>query len=158
MIRKAVGAIVFQGNSFLIVNKTKINSKLGKETIKGEWDFIKGGVMESDTSFQASLLRELKEETGSSNFKVVKEFNEKISFDFPNDIALKIGLEKQETTMFLVEYLGDTNKLSPIDNEINDIKFFEKDNVLEILTHADTKEFFLKHILHNTETNTSKKT
>ncbi len=157
MIRKAVGAIVFQGNSFLIVHKIKINTKLGKEPITGEWDFIKGGVKESDASLQASLLRELKEETGSSNFKVVKEYTEKISFDFPSDIALKIGFEKQETTMYLVEYLVDRNGLSPMDNEISDLQFFEKDQVLDTLTHSDTKDFFRKHILHNAETIISNK-
>ena len=31
MIRKAVGAIVFQHNKYLIVNKTKINTNEGKE-------------------------------------------------------------------------------------------------------------------------------
>ncbi|WP_108670405.1 NUDIX domain-containing protein [Peribacillus acanthi] len=146
MIRRAVGAIIFQENKFLIVHKTKINTIVGKQSIKGEWDFIKGGVKESDSDLKDSLLRELKEETGSTNFKVVKEFNEKISFEFPDEIKSKIGYEKQETTMFLVEFLGNMNLLSPIDNEISDIKFFERENVLEILTHSDTKDYFLKQL------------
>lgn len=50
MIREAVGAIVFKNDQFLIIKKTKINTLAGTEIIGSEWDFIKGGVMESDIS------------------------------------------------------------------------------------------------------------
>ncbi|WP_432363825.1 NUDIX domain-containing protein [Sporosarcina sp. UB5] len=130
MLRRAVGAIVFQGNKFLIVHKTNINTLEGKQIIKGEWDFIKGGVEENDKDLYDGLLRELHEETGSIEYKVVKEFQEKIRFDFPSEIEVKIGYAKQETTMFLVEFLGDINSLSPNDNEISDLKFIEKDKVV----------------------------
>lgn len=48
MIRKAVGAIVSYGEKFILVHKVNINTILGKEKVKGEWDFIKGGVKEKD--------------------------------------------------------------------------------------------------------------
>ncbi|RPF50409.1 NUDIX domain-containing protein [Aquisalibacillus elongatus] len=146
MIRKAVGAIVFQGNKFLIVHKTKINTNKGKQIIEGEWDFIKGGIEKDDMDLSETLLRELEEETGSKEYKVVKEFDEKICFEFPDEIKPKVGYDKQETTIFLVEFLGDINALNPNDNEISDLKFIEKDKVAEILTHHDTKEFFLSNI------------
>lgn len=146
MIRKAVGAIVFHKDKFLIIHKTKINSNNGKQNIKGEWDFIKGGVEERDTDLKNTLLRELQEETGSTEYRVVKQFDEKICFEFPDKIKVEIGYEKQETTMYLVEFLGNTNLLVPIDNEISDIKFFAKVKVLEKLTHKDTKDFFIKYL------------
>ncbi|WP_053365729.1 NUDIX domain-containing protein [Bacillus sp. FJAT-27245] len=146
MIRRAVGAIVFQGNKFLIVKKTKINTLEGKQTIKGEWDFIKGGVEKNDKDLYDALIRELQEETGSKEYKVVKELDEKIRFDFSDKIKVNIGYDKQETTMFLVEFLGDINSLSPNDNEISNIKFIEKDKLVGILTHQDTKDYFLKYL------------
>lgn len=147
MIRKSVGAIVFQNDKFLIVHKTKINTKLGKETIQGEWDIIKGGVKESDSSYRNSIVREIEEETGSRNYKIIKQFDEKMCFEFSSVIKEKIGFERQVTTLFLVEYLGDINSLKSLDNEISDIKFVTKDLLIDKLTHKDTIEFFMKHIL-----------
>ncbi|MFE8699729.1 NUDIX domain-containing protein [Cytobacillus sp. FJAT-54145] len=143
MMRKAVGAIVFQANQFLLINKTKINTNEGKEDIEGEWDFIKGGVEQRDRSLIDSLLRELKEETGSSEYKIIKQLDEKICFDFPDEIKKKIGYERQETTMFLVEFLGDVNNLAPIDNEISAIRFEVKEKVLDMLTHSDSRDYFI---------------
>lgn len=146
MIRKAVGAIVFQANKFLIINKTKINTNGGKEDIEGEWDFIKGGVEQKDDGLKDTLLRELKEETGSTEYKIVKQLDGQICFDFPDEIKKKIGYKRQETTMFLVEFLGDANKLIPLDNEISDISFQEKEMVIDMLTHLDTKDYFVKYL------------
>ncbi|WP_409370497.1 NUDIX domain-containing protein [Lysinibacillus sp. 38-6] len=142
MIRKAVGAIVFQGNQFLIVHKTTINTLDGKQKRKGEWDFIKGGVEKNDHDVNAALFRELQEETGSIAYKVVKAFPDKIRFDFPGDTKALIGFAKQETTMFLVEFLGDIHSLRPNDSEIDGFKWVNKDNVVDILTHQETKEYF----------------
>ncbi|MGM7684808.1 NUDIX domain-containing protein [Cytobacillus sp. Hm23] len=147
MIRNAIGAIVYQGNKFLIVRKTNINTIKGKQNIKGEWDFIKGGIEKNDKDIHDTLLRELQEETGSIEYRVVKVFEEKICFDFPDVLREKIGYDRQETTMFLVEYLGDCKNLIPNDNEISKIKFIEKDKVVEILTHQDTKDYFIKHLI-----------
>jgi putative (di)nucleoside polyphosphate hydrolase len=146
MIRKAVGAIVYQNDKFLLINKTKINTNTGKETINGEWDFIKGGIKETDADLKQAVLRELKEETGSTDYKIMKQFNEKICFDFPEKLKAKVGFDRQETTMFLVEFIGDVDSISPLDNEISDFIFVEQDKVIEILTHFDTKDFFLKTI------------
>ncbi|RSD28423.1 NUDIX domain-containing protein [Mesobacillus subterraneus] len=151
MIRKAVGAIVFQGDRCLIVHKTNINTVNGKHRIKGEWDFIKGGIEESDRNTKETLLRELYEETGSREYKVIKEFEEKIHFSFPDHIKEKIGFEKQETTMFLVEFLGNADSLTPKDQEIDSIKLIEFDQVGEMLTHQDTKEFFKEWIEKQTK-------
>ncbi|MCH1626434.1 NUDIX domain-containing protein [Ferdinandcohnia quinoae] len=146
MIRKAVGAIVFQNDRFLIVYKGKINTLNGKEMISGEWDFIKGGVEVSDQSEEHSLFRELKEETGSTHYKVIKQFDEKIVFEFPAEIKSKIGYESQETTMFLVEYFGEIDGLNPLDSEISELQFLNKEEIYRQLTHLETKEFFKKHL------------
>ncbi|AST94447.1 MULTISPECIES: NUDIX domain-containing protein [Sutcliffiella] len=147
MIRNAVGAIVYKGEKFLLVHKTKINTKEGKENIKGEWDFIKGGVKEEDNGLQDSIIRELDEETGSKDYTIIKQFHEKITFSFPIEIRKKIGFNKQETTMFLVEYFGELETLKQKDDEIDEIVFINKNNVMDLLTHPDTKEFFLRNIL-----------
>ncbi|WP_026907270.1 NUDIX hydrolase [Paucisalibacillus globulus] len=145
MIRKAVGAIVYQGDKLLIVHKTNINTGKGKQTIEGEWDFVKGGVEEEDQDLQHSILRELQEETGSIEFKIIKVLKEKICFDFPDKISNQIGFKSQETTMFLVKFFGDINSLRSIDSEISQIIFLDMDEAAEILTHRDTVNYFIKN-------------
>ncbi|MFJ8063686.1 NUDIX domain-containing protein [Psychrobacillus sp. NPDC096426] len=146
MIRKAVGAIVFNRNKFLVVCKTTINTSEGKQIIKGEWDFIKGGVEKNDKDYYDALLRELHEETGSIEYKIIKEFDKKIHFDFSDELIIKIGYVKQETTMFLVEFIGDINTLSPIDHEVSDAVFIDKNKVIEILTHQETRDYFIEYL------------
>ena len=45
---------------------------------------------------------ELLEETGTDQYVIERELQEKIRFRFPDEIAKKIGYDSQETTMFLV--------------------------------------------------------
>jgi putative (di)nucleoside polyphosphate hydrolase len=146
MIRKAVGAIVFQRDKLLVVHKTKINTKKGKQSIEGEWDFIKGGVEAEDKDLQHAILRELEEETGSSDFKIVKQLEEKICFKFPEKVQEQIGYSSQETTMFLVEFMGDVKLLQPNDSEIGEVAFIELDRVNEVLTHQDTLDYFIRNV------------
>ncbi|WP_042150478.1 NUDIX domain-containing protein [Paucisalibacillus sp. EB02] len=146
MIRKAVGAIVFQGDKLLIVHKTKINTKEGKQSIKGEWDFIKGGVEAADRDLQHAIIRELGEETGSSEFRIVKQLEEKICFDFPATVQEQIGYVSQETTMFLVEFIGDINSLWPNDSEISKATLLDVNRVEEMLTHQDTVDYFWRNV------------
>ena len=147
MIRKAVGAIVKWKDKFLLVHKVKMmDGKEGPEMIEGEWDFSKGGVKPDETDFSKAILRELKEETGSDKYEILKELDEKICFTFAPEIQKKLGFEKQETTIFIVEYTGDGSDLAPQDEEIDMVEFFTREEVLEILHHNNTKEFFKKFV------------
>ncbi|NLP53139.1 NUDIX hydrolase [Bacillus sp. RO1] len=146
-VRQAVGAIVIIGKEYILILKSKINTTEGKKEIQGEWDFIKGGVEKTDSSLCKAVLRELKEETGKDTFYVIKEFEEKISFKFPQGIAERIGYHSQVTTMFLVEYKGDNKDWLPQDDEISEIGIFKKEDVLRKLAHEETREYFIKHCL-----------
>ncbi|PGS91885.1 NUDIX domain-containing protein [Bacillus cereus] len=143
MVRQAVGAIIFQHNEFLLVHKVKISDIEGEHnSSKGEWNFPKGGVKHTDNNLESAMLRELEEETGSKKFKIMKQFEDKICFEFPEELKVKTGFKKQETTMFYVEYIGDRTDLDPKDNEISQVQFFKIQDVLRILSHDDTKNFF----------------
>ncbi|MFE5389826.1 NUDIX domain-containing protein [Bacillus thuringiensis] len=143
MIRQAVGAIIFQNSEFLLVHKVKISDIEGEYNLsKGEWDFPKGGLKHTDNDLESAILRELEEETGSKKFIVMKQLEDKICFEFPEELKVKTGFEKQETTMFYVEYIGDRTDLNPKDNEISQVQFFKTQDILSILSHDDTKNFF----------------
>ena len=145
-IRKAVGAIVYQRDEFLLVHKVK-SIEEDKEII-GQWDFPKGGVNELDFDFKAAILRELKEETGSDSYRVTGIINKKISFDFPKPHKY----DRQETVMFYVEYLGDRTDLKPQDDEIDKVKFFSKEDLTSILSLKETIEFFKEVVLPYNDT------
>ncbi|WP_116231557.1 histidine phosphatase family protein [Paenibacillus sp. VMFN-D1] len=136
-IRKAVGAIVYQGNQFLLVHKLLNTSD--KES--GVWDFPKGGVEEWDLSLNDAVMRELFEETGTDKYVIKEELPEKITFYFDDDIKKKIGYECQETTMFLVDFVGNQNDLKPCGEEIDEIMLVDSESLLDKLSHRETAEF-----------------
>ncbi|QPC45547.1 NUDIX domain-containing protein [Mangrovibacillus cuniculi] len=145
MIRQAVGAVIVSKNTILLVHKVKIGAvKTEDITIPGEWDFPKGGLEADDVDLESALLRELQEETGSTNYEILSQLPEKICFSFPPALAAKLGLERQETTMFLVRYCGDGTDLQPNDEEIDQLAFIPFAEISEKLTHQDTKDFWAK--------------
>ncbi|TCT17134.1 putative (di)nucleoside polyphosphate hydrolase [Natranaerovirga pectinivora] len=134
-IRKAVGAVVFQNNEYLLIHKVK-NSDCN-EDISGHWDFPKGGVIDQDSDLESSVLRELKEETGSTNYRIVYKFDPKICFSFPAGYKY----DSQETVMFYVEYLGNREDLTPQDEEIDKVEFYSKEYLLRLISQQETYAF-----------------
>ena len=88
-----------------------------------------------------ALNRELMEETGSRKFKIVKEFEDRLCFDFPQDIQERTELRRQETVMFLVEYTGTGNDLTPIDEEIDRVEFVNPAELFTRIFVRETKEY-----------------
>lgn len=147
MIRIAVGAVVQSGDRYLLVNKKKIiDTQNGKGIEIDEWDIPKGGVKEQDQSLEEAVLRELYEETGSRSFVLKGKFEEKIVFDFPVELKSIIGFDKQITTMFFAKYDGGGGDLSPIDEEIGEIKFVTEEEFIETVHHRETVEFLKRNI------------
>jgi len=147
MIRKAVGAIVIKGNKFLIVAKVKeMSTPDGPTDIPMQWHIPGGGIRESDESNRKALERELLEETGSDQYTIIKEYEDKICFDFPDSIRERTGFTGQVTTMFLVEYTGLDNRLIPIDEEIDRVEFVSMGQLLERVFVIETKEFIERNL------------
>src|SRR5438105_4676899 len=109
MIKKichAVGAIIVQNNEYLLVHKVmQMEGPDGPTSTDPVWDFPKGGVHPAETPLNA-LWRELREETGSQQYRVIKQFPGSISFSFNAATQQTIGYTRQDTTMFLVQYVG----------------------------------------------------
>ncbi|MBD3922499.1 NUDIX hydrolase [Paenibacillus sp. PR3] len=145
MIRRAVGGIILNVDNVLLVHKVK--GAQGK--ISGKWDFPKGGMEQGDIDVEQALFRELKEETGSSQFVIRRRFEQKICFVFDAIVREKLGLERQETTMFLVEYTGDGTDLAPQDDEIDEVRWFHVDEISELL-FPEAWAFFEQNVRNRT--------
>jgi 8-oxo-dGTP pyrophosphatase MutT (NUDIX family) len=138
--------MIIQGDAYLLVHKVKMmDGKIGTEPIKGVWDFPKGGVKASDANSEQALFRELVEETGSSQYRVLHQFDEKLCFSFLPEDQLKLGFVGQETTMFLVAYKGDGSDLQPQDEEIDQVCSFPRFKMLDTLGQPESRLFFTHH-------------
>jgi len=96
------------------------------------WQFPQGGIDEGE-EVQEALFRELEEEIGTDKVKIIAEYPEWISYDFPPKIADKmqpwIG---QEQKYFLVKLEKDAKiNIETEHPEFSDYKFVGIDEVLK---------------------------
>lgn len=134
-IRYAVGAIIKQEDSYLLVRKIFTASIQKKTTPR--YDLLKGGVNDDDPSHVAALFREFSEELNHDAFKIIKEYDQKICFDFPDHFPY----DKQETTMFLVDYYGEKSEIEPDGHEVDEVLWVSKDELLGMITLEETLAF-----------------
>lgn len=97
------------------------------------WQFPQGGIDDGE-SVEDALFRELEEEIGTKNVKVVAEYPEWLSYDFPEKIAKKmkpwIG---QKQRYFLVKLKKNANiNIETEHPEFSDYKFVGVNDVLDL--------------------------
>lgn len=121
--RKGVNAVVIdKDNLFLLVQKQNYG--------KNQWDFPGGG-LENNESPQEGILRELKEELGSTDFKIIKQSPIKIKFEWPqkniDTVFKKYGKwwRGQEKYQLIIRFTGDKNSLDLQEKEIRQITWVE---------------------------------
>lgn len=126
---KSAGGIVVNNNNVLVVSQ------------KGtSWSLPKGHIENGEDEVSAAI-REIYEESGVKNLKLVKKLGKYRRFK----ISKKGGDDKselKEITMFL--FKTDAIDSRPIDLENPEIKWVEKEEVVNLLTHPKDKQFFLE--------------
>ncbi len=106
-LRNGVGAIVLNKNNQVFVGKRIDNP--GKF-----WQMPQGGVDEGEDYFEA-MKRELFEETGIKNFKIIKEIEGMTEYELPNYLLGKIWKGKyrgQKQKWFIIRFLGNDNEIN----------------------------------------------
>ena len=105
-LRLGVGAIVLNNKNRVFVGKRKDNPV-------DKWQMPQGGVNEGEKLIDATK-RELKEETGIKNIKILKEIDGWSEYELPENLLGKIWRGKyrgQKQKWFIVKFLGRDNEI-----------------------------------------------
>ena len=106
-LRLGVGAIVLNNKNRVFVGKRKDNPV-------DKWQMPQGGVNEGEELIDA-MKRELEEETGIKNIKILKEINGWSEYELPKYLLGKIWRGKyrgQKQKWFIVRFLGKDNEIN----------------------------------------------
>jgi diadenosine hexaphosphate hydrolase (ATP-forming) len=103
----------------------------------GRWTIPKGHV-ERGESLEQTALREVREETGLRELRIRGRLD-KIHFFYRKEGKLIL----MTTMVFLMEAVGDSDRLVPENNEgIADVKWFSRQQALELIEYKDTERLF----------------
>jgi|TARA_B110001452_G_scaffold198282_1_gene168223 putative (di)nucleoside polyphosphate hydrolase len=106
-LRTGVGIVVLNSKNKVFVGKRKDNPF-------DKWQMPQGGVNSDESLFEA-MKRELKEETSIKNIKVLKEFDQWLEYELPENLVGKIWKGKyrgQKQKWFVVKFLGNDNEIN----------------------------------------------
>ena len=106
-LRIGVGAIVLNKKNQVFVGKRKDNQV-------DKWQMPQGGVNEGE-DLTSAMKRELNEETGIQNIKILNEIDGWFEYELPNYLLGKIWRGKfrgQKQKWFIVKFLGNDEEIN----------------------------------------------
>ena len=105
-LRTGVGISILNSNNQIFVGKRKDNPF-------DKWQMPQGGV-EPGEALLVAMRRELKEETSIVSIKVLKEFNQWLEYELPENLIGKIWKGKyrgQKQKWIIVRFTGEENEI-----------------------------------------------
>lgn len=119
--RKNVGIVVCKKGKVLLCARA--------DSEDFQWQFPQGGI-EKDEDVIDAAKRELFEETGIKNVKLIKKLPFSIKYDFPNGYNSIYKFRGQDQYWVLFEFLGDDSDIKfDIDPKCIEFKAFKWDNI-----------------------------
>lgn len=106
-LRTGVGVVVLNSENKVFVGKRADNPF-------NNWQMPQGGV-DAGESLLKAMTRELVEETSIKNIKILKEFDQWLEYELPENLLGKIWKGKyrgQKQKWFIVRFLGDDNEIN----------------------------------------------
>jgi len=106
-LRIGVGIVLLNHENKVFVGKRIDNPK-------NYWQMPQGGVDNNENFLQAAI-RELEEETGVKTVKLIKEMNEWLIYDLPENLLGKIWQGKyrgQKQKWFIFKFLGESEEIN----------------------------------------------
>lgn len=137
---KSAGAIIFRRENgviyYLLLHYPSINRK------GGHWEFAKGHIEEGE-NYEQTIKREVEEETGLKDIKIIPGFKEHIKYFFKKKEAIgkKVPWVFKLVTFFIAETKTKDIKLSP--EHINFL-WLPLDEAVKKTTYKNSKELLKK--------------
>jgi putative (di)nucleoside polyphosphate hydrolase len=141
-LRIGVGAIVLNNKNEVFVGKRKDNPI-------DKWQMPQGGVDKNEDYLDA-MKRELYEETSIKNIEVIKEFDEWLEYELPENllgIIWKGKFRGQKQKWFITRFIGDNSEINVNTNqpEFIEWKWIEMSQLPNVI--VDFKRNIYKKIL-----------
>jgi len=130
-MEKSCGIVLFHSDDFLVIQHSTESNE-----VEGHWDFPKGHIENNETELETAT-RELHEETGIDNFRLIENFRHKITYN----INKNSKIIPKEVIFFLAESFTKSIKLSSEHQNYNWLNF---DLAHDRLTYANAKDVLLK--------------
>ena len=139
-LRIGVGIIVLNSEKKVFVGKRRDNPF-------DKWQMPQGGVDPNEPLVEA-MKRELIEETSIKNIKILKEFDQWLEYELPENLIGKIWKGKyrgQKQKWFVVKFLGDDSEVNINTKypEFIEWKWVDMDLLPDLIVH------FKKHVYKN---------
>jgi len=137
-LRLGVGAIVLNEKNKVFVGKRKDNPV-------NKWQMPQGGVNEGEKLIDA-MKRELEEETGIKNIKILKEIDGWSEYELPNYLLGRIWKGKyrgQKQKWFIVRFLGSDSEVNLEKNkpEFIEWQWLDIENLPEVIVDFKRKVY-----------------
>lgn len=107
------------------------------------WNFPKGRV-EQNENIENAAIREVYEETGIKDAKLVKLLGKYHRYAISADGVTENKLDFK--TIYIYLFKSNQVDLKPVDSQNPQAKWFTKDKIFDVLKHPKDKEFFRKII------------
>ena len=139
-MRKGVGIIVLNKNNQVFVGKRKDNPG-------NNWQMPQGGVDKGE-NYISAMQRELFEETSIKNIKIIKEIENILEYELPENLVGIIWKGKfrgQKQKWYITKFLGQDNEinLNTKHPEFIDWKWIEPQKLPEVIVNFK-RDLYLK--------------
>ena len=114
-----------------------------RNDMNGIWQFPQGGIDDGESP-QEALLRELKEEIGTSNVEIIAEYPEWLNYDFAKGSSHKLySFDGQTQKYFLVRLKDnkDINLNAFVTPEFSEYKFLEYNELMQKASYLKKKVY-----------------
>ena len=130
-MEKSCGIVLFHSDEFLVIQHSTESNE-----VQGHWDFPKGHIEDNESELETAT-RELQEETGIDDFKLIENFRQKITYDVHKNNAVI----PKEVIFFLAE---SSTKSVQLSSEHQNYRWLDFDLAHDRLTYSNAKEVLVK--------------